>query len=539
MSAIDIQKKIEKLYQNSGYMDRYGSDMWTSAIICFIFIFLTFYYHYMNVLKVVKANWETERCNPAYIGFAGIINKPDNMTGLEYTAGNFSDCINSFLKYVVEIAVQPFQYAILVLQDAAEELIASVNSYRSVLKSFRGYVSTLINKIYAGLTNFMVSFIEVVVKTKDSLGKINGILTTSLYTLFGGYMAMQSLFLIIIDMIIMILIIVAMLIVVFIATAICLYCIPFFGAALASPSVISAITTSVIMLAILIPCIMFEMSMLRIMDMSTPPPPGIPGCFTQNTLMEMADGSSQKIKDIQLGDKLKNGSSVTAIILFDATEQNIYKLHEVFVTGEHRVFHPEKKWIKVKDHPDSVYMPLFHEPYVYCLNTDNKMFTIGETIFSDWDDIDENVLADLRENCVSVGYLPENFTFADIHTHLDSGFHRETQLTLHNGKTVPIVDIEVNDILITGEKVLGLIIISAYDMDVYKYSFADGKYIYGSQNIHINDPNLGILNGFKLVKERCEGEMCLFHLLTDSKFFTANNIRVNDYNSGIDRYLRG
>ena len=343
-------------------------------------------------------------------------------------------------------------------------------------------------------------------------------------------MALQSLFLIIIDLILLILIIIAAsCLAAFIATLI-----PLIG--MAAVPFWQAIV--LVMVAIIIPVVMFEMAMLNIMELSTPPPPSIPGCFSKNSPIEMYDGSLQKIKNIQLGDKLKNGSTVTACILFDATEQHIYKLHQVFVTGEHRVFHPEKKWIKVKEHPDSVYMPLFNEPYVYCLNTDKKIFTIGDTVFSDWDDIDDNVLADLQKNCVSFGYLPEHFTFADIHTHLDSGFHRDTQLTLHNGKTVPIVDIQVNDILITGEKVLGLIIISTHDMDVYMYSFADGKYICGTQNIHIDDPNLGVLNGFQIVKEKCESEMCMFHLLTDSKFFVANNIRVNDYNSGIDKYLR-
>ena len=95
----------------------------------------------------------------------------------------------------------------------------------------------------------------------------------------------------------------------------------------------------------------------------------------------------------------------------------------------------------MKQHPDSVYVPFFNEPYVYCLNTDKKEFTIGATLFSDWDDIDEKVLADLAENCVKPGYLPQDFTFADIHLHLDSGLRGDTLVTLKNGKNVPIVEL--------------------------------------------------------------------------------------------------
>jgi len=538
MTVDDIQKKINNLYKTSGYMARYGSDVWISAVLCFIFAFLTLYFHYTNMLQVVRSNWDTEHCDPLYIPFAGMINKTGKMSGLEYTASNFSGCINSFLKYVVDVAIQPFQYAIIVIQETVQELIDSVDSFRGAVMELRTYFADTFKKIYGGLSNLTLAIISFVIKIKDSFGKINGILTSSLYMLFGSYMAMQSLFLIILDLIILILIIIAGIIVIYITLAIIYLPIPFVGQGMSAVQVGLALGGALIMISILIPVLLIEHSMLKIMKMSTPPPPKVPGCFSKNTPIEMYDGTFKKIKNIQLSDKLKNGSTVTACILFDASEQHMYKLHQVLVTGEHRVYHPEKKWIKVKDHPDSVHMPLFNEPFVFCLNTDNKMFTIRETVFSDWDDIDENVLEDLRKNCVSAGYLPENFTYADIHTHLDSGFHRETQLTLHNGKSISIVDVEVNDILITGEKVLGVIVIYAHDMDVYKYSFADGKFIYGSQNIHINDPNLGVLNGFQLTKEICEREMCLFHLLTDSKFFIANNIRVNDYNSGIDRYLR-
>ena len=35
-----------------------------------------------------------------------------------------------------------------------------------------------------------------------------------------------------------------------------------------------------------------------------------------------------------------------------------------------------------------------------------------------------------------------------------------------------------------------------------------------------------------------EKEQYMYHLLTDTSFFVVNNIRVGDYNSGIDKYLR-
>lgn len=530
----DIQKKIKNLYQKAGYMDKYGSDVWSSVIVCIIFIVLTVYFYYMNILQVVKSNWETERCNPLLIPFAGIINKPNNMTGLEYTAENFTDCINSFLKYVAEVALAPLQYIIVVIQKSCEELIESINLLREYVKNIRKNFSDIISKIYTAIANITVSFVEFTVKIKDSLAKISGILTTSLFTLFGSYMAMQSLFLIIIDLLILILIIIAVMIVLFIAMAIAT---AWFGGS--GYWVALAAVTSLTMISIIVPTAMIQTSMMRIMNLSTGRLPRVPGCFSKNTRVELyEEGTSRKIKNLNLGDKLKNGAIVTAIIQIDASEQHIYNLNNVIVTGEHRVFHPEKKWIKAKDHPESVFISFFDEPYVYCINTDKKEFTIGATRFSDWDDIDEKVLADLEENCVKPGYLPANFTLADIHLHLDSGLRGDTLVILKSGKKVPIVELEVGSLLNdVGGQVVGLVVIDANELDVYKYSLPNGTHIYGTQNIHLTDPVLGVLNGFTLTKEKCKKERYLYHLLTTTKYFVANGIWVNDYNSGIDRYL--
>ena len=92
----------------------------------------------------------------------------------------------------------------------------------------------------------------------------------------------------------------------------------------------------------------------------------------------------------------------------------------------------------------------------------------------------------------------------------------------------------MNDV---GGQVVGLVVIDANDLDVYKYSLPNGTHIYGTQNIHLTDPILGVLNGFTLTKEKCKKERYLYHLLTTTKFFVANGIWVNDYNSGIDQYL--
>ena len=538
-----IRKKIDELYSMSGYMDKYGSDVWISVIICITFILLTFYYHFTNTLEVIRSDWPNQKCNPMYMPFAGFINKPTNQTNLEFTAENFTGCIMSILEYVSEMAFQPFQIIMGILNQAINNLVESFSMMRGLLDKMRTEHSGIFDQIYAGLSNLMVAFLNFIVKMKDTMEKTKGLLTTALFTLFGAYMTMESLFMSILGLIVLILIIIASIIILNICIAVGLIAVFPIGPALASPFVSTGFLTTIVMIAILIPTIYFMIMMMRVLNLSSPPPPAVPSCFAESTLIPLFEpGKAKYIKDIQLGDKLKNGGIVTATMQFAAAEQHVYLLNDVRVTGEHRVFHPILEWIKVKDHPDSQYMPNFNEPYVYCLNTDVKAFLIGDTLFSDWDDIDNHVLSLLEKNCLS---LPQNFTYADIHIYLENGFHPDTNVKRIDGSLVALKDVKVNDLLENNTKVLGVIRCQGADVELYKHTFNE-TCIYGTKNIHV-DEALGICMRSKSMRSKsmrsesmrsdAEYVPVLYHLLTDTKLFTANNLKVHDYNYGIDAYL--
>ena len=535
--------KINELYLKSGYMDKYGKDVWITVILSITFTILICYQYLINTLEVVRNDWPNFRCNPLFMPFAGFINKPSDQSNLEYTVLNFSECITSILQFIAENAFKPFQLIMIILNESVNAMVDSYNKLRGLLDKLRSNYASLFDQIYAAISNVVISFINFMVKMKDTMLKVNGLLTTSLFTLFGSFMAMESLFLSMINLMVLILIIIACIIVVFICLAVGFWPVPIVGSGLAVWPTVSAITTGVIMTAILIPVIWFMIMMMRVLNLSSPPAPGVPSCFAGSTIIPLFEKGAKPIKDIQLGDKLKNGGTVTAIMLFTSAKQNLYNLDGIMVTGEHRVFHPKLNWIKVKDHPDSRYMPEFNEPYVYCLNTDNKVFVISDILFSDWDDIDIKVVGDLQKNCVEPGFLPESFTYDDIHTYLETGLHPNTTVSLDNGFLIPISEIEINDILEDNTKVLGIIKVQGKDIKHYKHSFKKGGFIRGSKNIHIDDDSLGIINcmqnenSIHIESIETPSTPVLYHLLTDSKFFIANNIRINDYNYGIDAYL--
>ena len=105
-----IFEKINKLYEKSGYLDRHGLDIFMTVVLCIVFMLAISYYHILNNLQPIKADWENQRCSPGVIPFAGIINKGPDDTAFEYTNENFEQCINTILSSIVDNAFQPFYY---------------------------------------------------------------------------------------------------------------------------------------------------------------------------------------------------------------------------------------------------------------------------------------------------------------------------------------------------------------------------------------------------------------------------------------------
>ena len=102
-------------------------------------------------------------------------------------------------------------------------------------------------------------------------------------------------------------------------------------------------------------------------------------CFDPNTLIQMADGSEKKIKEIQLGDNTKGGE-VTGVFQFKASDE-IHDYKGVTVAGSHYV-KEDGKFIMVKDSPLSIKINKI--PVVYSLDTTGRRIFIKDIEFADY-----------------------------------------------------------------------------------------------------------------------------------------------------------
>lgn len=518
-------KNIEKMYKNLTYFDQYGGSVMVFFLITIILIILCSYCFVMINIAPIKDDWPNQRCKPYIMPFAGMINKPDGISIKDYTSQNFSYCTQNIMSNISGVFLQAITFVTNLVSGILDDLKKSINSIRAMFHKIRTFFQSVVEEIMGRIMNVSISLQKIIISTKDIIGKIQGVMTSGLFTTLGAFYTLQALMGAIAQMIITILIVLA-------AIIIALWAVPFtWGAAGAMTAVFLAIS---IPMAIILA---FMLEYLKVKpDLSIPKIK----CFDKYTLLDMDDGSQKKIIDIKIGDILVNGNKVTGKIKVLKEGSEMYQLNGVIVSDSHIVNYGSK-WIKVSEHPNSIKISGYEESFLYCLNTTNKTITINNTIFTDWDEIYGENIEIIKTKCD----LNNN---SDIHKYLDGGFIGNTKITLKNGEDKKIKNIVVGDILSEGEIVYGVVEIDGENLNSqYKYYLGNNITIEGGSNFYLYEKNSSLIISLNLdakiektqsIKKNKEtNEMILYHLLTNKNSFSIGKIKFYDYNSNIDFFF--
>ncbi len=527
----NIYEKVDDLYNKGGYFTRYAGSFWFTVIVCIIVFIMVGYFHVKNKLKPILSDWSNQRCNPAVIPVAGWINdnRGDNKSNIEYTGDNFVNCTQSILGEITEFAFQPIYYVMNVFTTMFTEMNDAMNNVRAMFDRIRNTVHEQASDVMSRSLNITLPLNHMLIKTNSILGKIVGTFTASIYTSIGSIMTAESLFLFIYELVINILYIIVAFIVVMFAIG---WLVP--------PSLAVGIAAAAFMAILLIPVGVLIYLMLTFLGdvfkaAGMDSPPAVPSfCFSGDAEVAMKDGYIKKMKDINPGDVLFDKSIVTAIMKSTSANSEIYMLDGVLVTGNHKVYHPQKGWMEAHCHPNSILYEGFREPYIYCISTTTKVININGHIFGDWDEMEEFELESLRLD--SSNDLPETLDRTQLHYYLETGLHPDTEVCLEDGRSIPIKDVEVNDILLFGEEVKTIVIVKADDIIGHDTVFYDGERILScAQNTEVYVDSLG--SHELLTREQCESFPIAYHLITNKGGFRTKGVIVGDYNRGIDRYL--
>ena len=502
---------------NSNYLKTYGIHIFFTIIYLIIIIYTIVYLKIKLNINNIRKNWVNYRCNPAYIPFAGFINKPNDMSTFEYTKQNFDFCTMRILESVSNDFTNPISYLQNLIFLILKSISESLNLMRKMFNSIRDNVSNITKNIMARIMNIIIPYIAMILNIRDLISKINGVFTTSIYTFYSMFLSLAS----ILKMIKSILItIVVTVIIVFILLAIAIgWFVPPLLASLPAFIAMGALISTVVAS---ISVLLFE-SFRVISTSSVPKLPSY--CFDKNTILIMKDNTRKYIKNIKLGDILHDNSIVESIMISNSKKSIMYKLNNIIVSNKHKIFYKEYGWINIEDHPFSVKIENYNEPLIYCLSTNTKIININNNIFTDWDELDDNDINILKEK---FDYIND---YREINK-LNSGIHPDTELLLDNNKKIKIKDINIGDILYQNNEVLSIIKIKSDKLDFSEFIFKNNKFsIKACSNIVFNNYN-------NIVKKTINPPNICYNLITSNGIIIIGNLEIKDYiNSGIEYYL--
>jgi hypothetical protein len=548
MNSSDTTNKgldnLKKMYDKLSYFDQYGFSFILFIIITIIVVIVVNACIALTKVKSIKEDWANQRCNPLIMPIAGFINKPDNVSFNDFTAENFTYCTQNMLKAISGNSLQPLNYIVSSGSSFLDNAKNSVNGMRGMFAKIRTFFSTFVNEIMNRLLNSLIPIQEIIIKFKDFVVKVQGTMISGIYTSLGVYFALKSILGIVVKIIVTILIAA-------IAIIFAFWLFPFTWG--------SAIAGTALFVAISIPLALVLTFMTRVMGISTglsipklKSPPKIK-CFDKNTQIKLNDGTIKSISELNIGDKIINNNLITAKIVVETKGSIMYQLNGIIVSDSHIVKYGNE-WLRVDEHPNAIKLEDYNEPYLYCLNTENKVIEINNIIFTDWDEIYDDELEKIKDVKIknilcnlnrSINYDIDkiNVNNLDIHKYLNGGFDKNTEIKLKNGNIKPIKNISIGDILENGERVYGYVEIETSNLSEKAiYNLAKNKSFVGC-NLNICDKSLGFTSTLELDKkyknlkfsDNCD--LKLYHLLTDSKTFNVNGIKFYDYNSCIDLFL--
>jgi len=519
---------IKQMYEKLTYFDQYGSSVIMLIIITILLIIVISYCFAMINAQPIIDDWANQRCKPQYIPIAGFITHPEGVSATDYTTQNFTYCTQNILSNITGTAVQPLTFVTQTMQNIVENIKDSLNSTRAMFDKIRTFFQSIAQELMGRLMNIMIPLQQIIISFKDLIGKIQGTMTGGLFTLLGSYYTLKSLMGAIAQFIVTLLIGLA-------ATIAVLWAVPFTWG-------FAAVNTG-IFVAIAIPMAIILAFMSDTMHIKALKIPKVK-CFDKNTYIVMNDGTKKRIKNIIVGDVLANNNVVTGKIIVETEGSVMYKLDDIIVSNSHMIKHLDK-WISISKHPKAKKCA-YGEPYLYCLNTSNKIILVNDYLFSDWDEITDEDINTIQLN--------SNYIFSeknDIHRFIDGGFVENTEIKLENGKIKCIKDICIGDILENSEYVYGIVEIDGINLsDQYIY-YLGNKIIEGGPNLTICDKNINVWSTINLAdqndkclvkqinykKQKDKIENKLYHLLTDTDTFNVNQIKFYDYNASIDLFL--
>jgi hypothetical protein len=334
----------------------------------------------------IATKWEENRCDPYVIPIAGFF-KPSNdqRTPSQFARDNWSFCQKEYIQTALRTAATP-----------AKELAEVQAGTVGLTQDIAGVVADVFNGVwrfcYEAYSSFMDRMKGAARLFQNFMVNLHSIVDRLQAAVLSIVFGLMSLITAYVDAVQLVLIVAIVIIGILLSLMIILFFVllPISG----------LIVTMSALVASTVVAVGTAIAAATVSEMFAPG-----ACFAKGTRV-ILQAHTKAIEEIRIGDVLSDGGRVTAVHKFRSND-TIYDLRGVLVTGDHLVQHPTmpERLIAVRDHPDATATAaswLGTSRDVWCLTTSTRRIPcLGHygirLLFADWEEIEEGDMGSLEE----------------------------------------------------------------------------------------------------------------------------------------------
>lgn len=325
-------------------------------------------------LDNLREDWTKYRCNPLYMPFAGGI-QPEVST-LE----NYQFCVNMMSQNVFSLLMQPVNLMFGVFTGVLGAVIHDLGYFRNFVSGIMTFITSFTGDIFSKIQNTFGVMVSLLARVRDLTSRIlgsAGYAATIMITTINFIKSLWSLLVTLINTIVTIL-----------------------------------FALSIVLAFVFPPLLAFAIFLGSKIGLSF--------CFHPDTLIHVEGRGLIKVSEVKVGDVFREGCEVTATMRCLAAGVPLYTYEGVVVSGEHLVLE-NGKWKYVKDTSKSIPFMGPNPRVIYCFNTTDHRIPIGQTIFADYEEIEEppnyEALDPSDKVTTALGHTPLMFAFPGMPTH--------------------------------------------------------------------------------------------------------------------------
>jgi hypothetical protein len=341
----------------------------TNVVILTLVLTLGLAYVYVDSRRAeITSNWQLYRMNP-FVLFMAPLFKPadDPRSRLQFGADNFIEVIRVFIDKILAVVLAPVFQMFNAVSDAVNATSNGLFNIKALMSKLLSGFNQMIDVFQRRFNMVGHELRMVFVKLFNAIQKTWASAAASIYAGLSTISAMLGMMRLMITIAITILVILVVLVFWFFFTL-----------------------WPLIPLIVLGGVMVGEVASKIGMNNKAAGATRSIACFAADTPICTPTGSV-RIANVQPGQVLRGGATVTGVLHFQNKTEPIYTLWGVKVTGSHIVYDMKVGAIQVADHPEAV---LTEEivPDLYCLLTSDRKIPIlthmGVQMFADWEELD-------------------------------------------------------------------------------------------------------------------------------------------------------